>query len=110
MTELEAINRMLAGIGQAPVNTVDQANPDVAICSRTLKQVSQEVQSEGWTFNRINNFMQQPSQQLLIIRSGSTNGDTDYVMQMDLAHGSLFSRDKQTVAKNRILLNNFHFY
>ena len=101
MTELEAINRMLAGIGQAPVNTVDQANPDVAICSRTLKQVSQEVQSEGWTFNRVNNYMEQPSKQLLIIRSGATNGDNDYIMQMDLSHDSLFSRDKQAIAKSR---------
>lgn len=101
MTELEAINRMLAGIGQAPVNTVDQANPDVAICSRTLKQVSQEVQSEGWTFNRVNNYMEQPSEQLLIIRSGATNGDNDYIMQMDLSHDSLFSRDKQVIAKSR---------
>ena len=101
MTELEAINRMLAGIGQAPVNTVDQANPDVAICSRTLKQVSQEVQSEGWTFNRVNNYMEQPSKQLLIIRSGATNGDNDYIMQMDLSHDSLFSRDKQVIAKSR---------
>ena len=101
MTELEAINRMLAGIGQAPVNTVDQANPDVAICSRTLKQVSQEVQSEGWTFNRVNNYMEQPSQQLLVIRSGATNGDNDYIMQMDLSHDSLFSRDKQVIAKSR---------
>ena len=101
MTELEAINRMLAGIGQAPVNTVDQANPDVAICSRTLKQVSQEVQSEGWTFNRITNYMEQPSEQLLIIRSGASNGDTDYIMQMDLSHDSLFSRNKQAIAKSR---------
>ena len=101
MTELEAINRMLAGIGQAPVNTVDQANPDVAICSRTLKQVSQEVQSEGWTFNRVNNFMQQPSEGLLIIRSSTSDGDSDYIMQMDLSHNSLFSRDKQTCAKGR---------
>ena len=101
MTELEAINRMLAGIGQAPVNTVDQANPDVAICSRTLKQVSQEVQSEGWTFNRVNNYMEQPSKQLLVIRSGATNGDNDYIMQMDLSHDSLFSRDKQAIAKSR---------
>ena len=51
MTELEAINRMLSAIGQAPVTTVEETNPDVAICKRTLYQVSQEVQSEGWTFN-----------------------------------------------------------
>jgi len=100
MTELEAINRMLASIGQAPVNSVDQANPDVAICSRTLKQVSQEVQSEGWTFNRVYNFMQQPAKFGVIrIRPSTANGDVDYIMQMDLSHDSLFSRNKTAIAK-----------
>jgi hypothetical protein len=29
-----------------------QANPDVAIALNTLREVSREVQSEGWTFNK----------------------------------------------------------
>ena len=49
--ELEAINQILATVGQAPVTTLDKTNPDVAIAYDTLLQVSREVQAEGWTFN-----------------------------------------------------------
>ena len=49
--ELPAVNEILASVGQAPVNTLDQTNPDVAIVYDTLLNVSREVQSEGWTFN-----------------------------------------------------------
>lgn len=50
-TELGAVNEILASIGQAPVTSLEQTNPDVAICYNTLIQISREVQSEGWTFN-----------------------------------------------------------
>ncbi len=49
--ELPAVNEILASIGQAPVTTLDQTNPDVAIAYDTLLNVSREVQAEGWTFN-----------------------------------------------------------
>ena len=49
--DLPAVNEILASVGQAPVNTLDQTNPDVAIVYDTLLNVSREVQSEGWTFN-----------------------------------------------------------
>ena len=51
-TELPAVNEILASVGQAPVTTLDQTNPDVAIAYDTLTNVSREVQAEGWTFNR----------------------------------------------------------
>ena len=50
--ELQAVNQILASVGQAPVTTLEQTNPDVAIAYNTLQQVSREVQAEGWTFNR----------------------------------------------------------
>ena len=50
--ELPALNNILASVGQAPVTTLDQTNPDVAIAYNTLLEVSREVQAEGWTFNR----------------------------------------------------------
>ena len=49
--ELPAVNEILASVGQAPVTTLDQTNPDVAIAYDTLTNVSREVQAEGWTFN-----------------------------------------------------------
>ena len=50
--ELPAINQILSSCGQAPVTTLDTTNPDVAIAYDTLLQITREVQSEGWTFNR----------------------------------------------------------
>ena len=50
--ELPAINQILSTCGQAPVTTLDQTNPDVAIAYDTLLQVTREVQAEGWTFNK----------------------------------------------------------
>ena len=50
--ELPAINQILTSCGQAPVTTLDQTNPEVAIAYDTLLQVSREVQAEGWTFNK----------------------------------------------------------
>ena len=50
--ELPAINQILSSCGQAPVTTLDQTNPDVAIAYDTLLQVTREIQAEGWTFNK----------------------------------------------------------
>jgi len=49
--ELPAVNEILASVGQAPVTTLDQTNPDVAIAYDALINTSREVQAEGWTFN-----------------------------------------------------------
>jgi len=50
-TELAAVNQILGAVGQAPVTTLDDTNPDVAIAYDTLQEVNREVQSEGWGFN-----------------------------------------------------------
>lgn len=50
-TKLQAINQMLAGIGQAPVVSLDTANPEVASALIILDAVNAEVQGEGWHFN-----------------------------------------------------------
>ena len=49
--ELAAVNQILGAVGQAPVTTLDQTNPDVAIAYDTLVEVNREIQSEGWVFN-----------------------------------------------------------
>ena len=51
-TELEAINIMLAAIGEAPVNSLTGQVPvDVRIAQSTLIEVNKRIQSEGWSFN-----------------------------------------------------------
>ena len=50
-TQLQAINQMLVGIGQAPVVSLDIANPEIATALSILESVNREVQGEGWHFN-----------------------------------------------------------
>lgn len=49
--ELDATNQVLSAVGQAPITTLDQTNPDVSICWDTILQCNREVQAEGWGFN-----------------------------------------------------------
>ena len=76
--ELQAVNEILASVGQAPVTTLDQTNPDVAIAYDTLIQVSREVQAEGWTFNKEYDypFLPDTNQEILI---------SDNILQLDLS-------------------------
>jgi hypothetical protein len=55
-TELSAVNQILGAVGQAPIQTLDQTNPDVDIAYTTLIDVSRSVQAEGWNFNTENAF------------------------------------------------------
>ena len=65
-----------------------QTNPDVAIALNTLREVSREVQAEGWTFNKEYNYIITP------------NSNDEYVipnnvLQIDLnrTHTSNINRD-----------------
>jgi len=90
--ELPAVNQILASVGQAPVTTLDQTNPDVAIAYDTLLQVSREVQAEGWSFNTEENIKESPD----------VNGHISYpanVLQMDLTNNSS-NYNKDVIKKN----------
>jgi hypothetical protein len=51
-TELEAVNTMLATIGEAPVNSITGSLPlDASLAKNTLNEINREVQSAGWHFN-----------------------------------------------------------
>lgn len=51
-TELEAVNTIISSIGESPINSLDeQPTHDVVLAINTLKEVSTEVQSEGWNWN-----------------------------------------------------------
>ncbi len=61
-TELSAVNTILGAIGQSPVTTLGTVstvnnvstyqNPEIAFIYNILKEVSLDVQNEGWTFNK----------------------------------------------------------
>jgi hypothetical protein len=50
-TQLQAVNQMLTGIGQAPVVSLDIANPEISTALSILNSVNIQVQGEGWHFN-----------------------------------------------------------
>ena len=51
-TYLSAVNSVLSAIGQAPVDVVDQNNPEVMMILQIVKEVNKDVQAEGWIFNQ----------------------------------------------------------
>jgi hypothetical protein len=90
--ELKAVNGILASVGQAPVTTLDQTNPDVAICYQTLLDVSRQVQAEGWTFNTEYNFP-------LNINTDDTVAIPNNTLQISLAQGYPEYGDKDAVRR-----------
>lgn len=51
---IDAVNTMLSVIGEAPVNdlSASSSTADVIIAQNILDEVSREIQSHGWSFNR----------------------------------------------------------
>tara|TARA_R100000781_G_scaffold34394_1_gene24762 strand:- start:1982 stop:2599 length:618 start_codon:yes stop_codon:yes gene_type:complete len=90
--ELPAINQILASCGQAPVSSLDQTNPDVAIAYDTLMEVSREVQAEGWSFNTENHYEFTPDSNDEIVIPNN-------ILQIDLSDNSA------NVSKNAIRRN-----
>lgn len=53
LTELDAINQILSAIGSDPVTTLeDSTDIDVINARRLLKDVSRQIQRQGWDFNK----------------------------------------------------------
>ena len=90
--ELPAVNQILQSCGQAPVTTLDQTNPDVAIAYQTLLEVSREVQAEGWSFNKEYNYELTPdtNNQILIPSN---------MLQIDLSHNAA-NMDKDVIRRS----------
>ena len=98
--ELPAINQILMACGQAPVTTLDETNPDVAIAYQTLLEVSREVQSEGWTFNKEPHYKMTPDSVTnhIVIPNN--------VLQIDLSASN--ASDKQAIIKGGKLYDKEH--
>jgi len=97
--ELPAVNQILAACGQAPVTSLDQTNPDVAIAYDTLLETSREVQSEGWSFNKEAHYPMTPD-------SNNEIKIPNNVLQIDLSVSS--ASDKNAIRKNGKLYDKEH--
>ena len=61
MTELEAINLMLATIGEAPVDNLDVTGLiELSVAKTKLTNINRNVQSRGWWFNSETNYPMVP--------------------------------------------------
>lgn len=52
LTKLEAVNQMLASIGETPVNSLQSGLGDAAQAEQILDRVNRQVQARGWYVNR----------------------------------------------------------
>jgi hypothetical protein len=101
-TRLQAINQMLSGIGQAPVVSLDVANPELALALEILDAVNREIQGEGWHFNTEINypFMPDISGEILIpqnVLSISDNKTSNVQMYKTvLRSGKLYDKVNHT--------------
>lgn len=62
-TELDAVNMMLGTIGESPINSLEGATGvvDAVLAQKILKEVSVQVQEEGWHFNVEKQFVLTPA-------------------------------------------------
>ena len=97
--ELPAINQILMACGQAPVTTLDETNPDVAIAYQTLLEVSREVQSEGWTFNKEAHYPISPDDNNEILIANN-------ILQIDLSQSN--ADDKNVIIRDGKLYDKEH--
>ena len=99
-TELDAVNQILSAVGQAPVTTLDLQNPEVYTTLQTLRNVSREVQSEGWSFNTEN--------EVKFTRKSNKQIDVpDDILQIDTSfrhHGD----DYNVIIKDGRLYDKYH--
>ena len=101
-TKLDAINSMLIGIGEAPVNTLNSGLQEAEVAEIVLESISREVQASGWSFNTdiryelspnsVNN-ISLPSNTLQVDTTGLKRDYNSDVIERD---GRLYDRTKNT--------------
>lgn len=114
--ELEAVNEILAAIGESPVNTLEgDANTDVVNARNMLQQVNRTEQARGWTFNIEEGYILNPDifsgliPYLPNYLSVTTTGGTPYVNR----GGYIYDRFNKTdrfdapIEVNMIVLKTF---
>lgn len=87
LTELEAVNEMLAITGESPISSLDNITfVDAILARRLLHNTSRAVQTKGWHFNSLydytispnsNGFLDVPSNVLKIDQSPSETSGVD---------------------------------
>lgn len=115
MTELEALNTMLATIGSSEITSLDNPqNADALMAKATLNLSNREVQSERWYFNVEHNFpltpnaageIELPTNILSVDFLGRFGERLDIVIR----NGKLYDRTRHTNKFDRTLYANIQY-
>lgn len=101
-TELAAVNRIIGAVGQAPVASLSSPNPEVSIALQTLRDVSKEIQAEGWSFNSEREFILIPDVNQEILLPGNLLSITlsrvpeNYGVDVTRRSGKLYNKTTHT--------------
>ncbi len=102
-TELSSVNAILGAIGQAPISsiyttqgdTLVYTNPEVALVYYILQECNNDVQNEGWVFNREEHFEMEPNMDKEIEIE-------DYMLRIDISEGQVY-RDRDVCINGGVL-------
>lgn len=115
MTELEALNTMLATIGSSGITSIDSPqNADALMARSALNLASREVQSERWYFNIEHNFPLTPNNEgEITLPANVINVDFmgRFGERRDIAvrNGKLYDRTRHTYKFDKTLLANIQY-
>lgn len=115
MTELEALNTMLATIGSSGITSIDNPqNADALMAKSALNLASREVQSERWYFNVEHNFPLTPnSEGEITLPNNIVNvdflGRFGERQDITIREGKLYDRTRHTYKFDKTLYANIQY-
>jgi len=100
-SKLDAINSMLIGIGEAPVNTLNSGLQEAEVAEIVLDSISREVQSAGWVFNTDLRYTLSPHGTTITLPTNTLRVDTtslkrDYDKDIIERDNKLYDRTKNS--------------
>ena len=100
LTELNAVNSVLAAIGQSPVTTLDYENPETSFVYNLIQECSRDVQDEGWVFNREEYYPLTPDHNKFITLPAN-------VLRMDVSENDVY-RTTDVIKRDGKLYDKLH--
>jgi hypothetical protein len=102
-TELSAVNTILGVIGQSPITTLDFDNPEISFAYNLLMNTSQDVQAEGWVFNKETNYPFTPNSDNEIILPAN-------ILQMDFSADPIYRNQDVIRREGKLYDKKNHTY
>lgn len=102
-SKLDAVNEMLASIGQSPINSLSGSIPkDAARAVTALDTCLRQFLTKGWSFNTDDNYTLTPDgSNNILVPAGAMHVDPiyetdDYVMRWDSGVAKLYDLEERT--------------